>query len=59
MIRKLPSSMGTAVCKEILSIITELGKPCIIRSDNGPYYTSTEFKELMKHLQIQQSHPHH
>ena len=52
-IRELPSSTGTAVCKEILNIVTELGKPCIIRSDNRPCYTSTEFKELMKHLQIQ------
>ena len=51
-IRKLPSSTGSAVCKEILNIITELGKPYIIRSDNGPCYTSTEFKELMKLLQI-------
>ena len=59
-IRKLPSSTGTAVCKEILNIITELGKPYIIRSDNGPCYTSMKFKELMKHLQIQHitSSPH-
>ena len=52
-IRQLPSSTGSAVCKEILNIITELGKPYIIGSDNEPCYTSTEFKELMKLLQIQ------
>ena len=52
-VRKLPSSTGSAVCKEILNIVTELGKPYVIRSDNGPCYTSTEFKELMKLLQIQ------
>ena len=59
-VRKLPSSTGTAVCKEILNIITELGKPYIIRSVNRPCYTSTEFKELMKCLQIQHitSSPH-
>ena len=59
-VRKLPSSTGSAVCKEILNIITELGKPYIIRSDNGPCYTSTEIKELMKLLQIQHtiSSPH-
>ena len=43
-VRKLLSSTGTAVCKEILNIVTELGKPYIIRSDNGPCYTSTEFR---------------
>ena len=59
-VRKLPSSTWSAVCKEILNIVTELGKPYIIRSDNGPCYTSTEFKELMKLLQIQHitSSPH-
>ena len=59
-VRKLPSSTGSAVCKEILNIITDLGKPYIIRSDNGPRYTSTEFKEFMKLLQIQHitSSPH-
>ena len=51
-IRILPSLTGTAVCKEILNIVTEFGKPYIIRSDNRPCYSSTEFKELMKHLQI-------
>ena len=52
-VRKLPSSTGSAVCKEIPNIVIELGKPYIIRSDNGPCYTSTEFKELMKLLQTQ------
>ena len=52
-VRKLPCSTGSAVCKEILNIITEFGKPYIIRSDNGPCYTSKEFKELMELLQIQ------
>ena len=57
---KIPSTTGSAVCKEILNIVTELGKPYIIRSDNGPCYTGTEFKELMKLLQIQHitSSPH-
>ena len=52
-VRKLPSSTSSAVCKEIVNIITEFGKPYIIRSDNGPSYTSKEFKELMELLQIQ------
>ena len=47
-VRKLPSSTSSAVCKEISSIITALGKPYIIRSDNGPCYARKEFKELME-----------
>ena len=59
-VRKLPSSTSSAVCKEISTIITEFCKPYNIRSDNGPYYTSKEFKELMELLQIQHitSSPH-
>ena len=59
-VRKLPSSTSSAVCKEISNIITEFGKPYIIRNDNGPCYTSKEFKELMELLQIQHitSSPH-
>ena len=48
MVRKLPSSTSSAVCKEISDIFTEFGKPYIIRSDNGPCYVSKEFKELME-----------
>ena len=33
--------------------IQRIDETYIIRSDNRPCYTSTEFKELMKHLQIQ------
>ena len=52
-VRKLLSSTSSAVCKEISNIITEFGKPYVIRSDNGLCYTSKEFKELMELLQIQ------
>ena len=52
-VTKLPCSTGSPVCREILNIITYLGKPYIIRSVNRPFYISTEFKELMKLLQIQ------
>ena len=50
-VRKLPSSTSSAVCKEI-SIFTEFGKPYIIRSHNGPCYASKEFKELMELFQV-------
>ena len=59
-VRKLPSSTSSAVCKEISNIFTEFGKPYIVRSDNGPYYASKEFKELMELFQVQHvtSSPH-
>ena len=59
-VRKLQSSTSSAGWKEIYNIITEFGKPYIIRSDNGPCYTSNKFKELMELLQIQHitSSPH-
>ena len=58
--RKLQSSTSSAGCKEISNIIIEFGKPYIIRSDNGPCYTSKEFTELMELFQIQNitSSPH-
>ena len=42
-VRKLPNSTSTAVCIELSMIVTELGLPHIIRSDNGPCYNSKEF----------------
>ena len=35
-VRKLPNSTSAAVCIELSMIVTELGLPHIIRSDNGP-----------------------
>ena len=59
-VRKLPSSNSSAICKEISNIFTEVGKPYLIRSDNGPCYASKEFKELMEVIQVQHvtSSPH-
>ena len=59
-VRKLPSSTSSAVCKEISNIFTEFSKPYTVRSDNGPCYASKEFKELMEHFQVQYvtSSPH-
>ena len=39
-VRKLPNSTSAAVCIELSMIVTELGLPHIIRSDNGPCYNS-------------------
>ena len=44
LVRKLANSTSAAVCAEIATIVTELGRPRIIRSDNGPCYNSKEFQ---------------
>ena len=48
LVRKLANSSSAAVCAEIATIVTELGLPHIIRSDNGPCYNSKEFQQLLQ-----------
>ena len=61
LVRKLTNSTSAAVCAEIATIVTELGLPNIIRSDNGPCYNSKEFQQLLQRYNIthQTSSPHH
>ena len=61
LVRKLANSSSAAVCAEIATIITELGLPHIIKSDNGPCYNSKEFQHLLQCYNIthQTSSPHH
>ena len=60
-VRKLPNSTSTAVCIELSMIVTELGLPHIIRSDNSPCYNSKEFQQFLQHYSIthQTSSPNH
>ena len=60
-VRKLPNSTSTAVCIELSMIITELGLPHIIKSDNGPCYSSKEFQQFLQCSSIthQTSSPNH
>ena len=60
-VRKLANSTSAAVCAKIATIVTELGLPHIIRSDNGPCYNSKEFQQLLQHYNITHhtSSPHH
>ena len=60
-VRKLPNSTSAAVCIELSMIVTELGLPHIIKSDNGPCYNSKEFQEFLQHYSIthQTSSPNH
>ena len=61
LVRKLANSSSAAVCAEIATIVTELGLPHIIRSDNGPCYNSKEFQQLLQCYNIihHTSSPHH
>ena len=61
LVRKLANSTSAAGCAEIATIVTELGLPHVIRSDNGPCYNSKEFQQMLQHYNIthQTSSPHH
>ena len=47
-VRKLLNSTSAAMCIELSMIVTELGLPHIIRSDNGPCYNSKEFQQFLQ-----------
>ena len=61
LVRKLPNSTSAAMCIELSMIITELGLPHIIRSDNVPCYNSKEFQQFLQCYSIihQTSSPNH
>ena len=60
LVRKLANSSSAVACAEIATILTELGLPHIIKSDNGPCYNSKEFQQLLQCYNIthQTSSPH-
>ena len=61
LVRKLANSISAAVCAEIATIVTELGLPHVIRSDNGPCYNSKEFQQMLQCYNITHhtNSPHH
>ena len=61
LVRKLANSTSAAVCAELSMVVTELGLPHIIRSDNGPCYNSKEFQKFLQQYNIthQTSSPNH
>ena len=61
LVRKLANSSSAAVCAKIATIVTGLGLPHIISSDNGPCYNSKEFQQLLQRYNITHhtSSPHH
>ena len=60
-VRKLPNSTSAAIYTELSMIVTELGLPHIIRSDNGLCYNSKEFQQFLQCYNIthQTSSPNH
>ena len=60
-VRKIPNSTSSAVVKELGMIFSEFGKPHIFRSDNGPCYSSQEFKFFMQNWLVEHrtSSPHY
>ena len=61
LVRKLPNSTSAAMCIELSMIVTELGLPHIIRSDNSPCYNSKEFQQFLQcySITLQTSSPNH
>ena len=61
LVRELPNSISAAMCIELSMVVTELGSPHIIRSDNSPCYNSKEFQQSLQHYSIthQTSSPNH
>ena len=60
-VRRLPNSSTHAVIKELGLVFTELGRPFILRSDNGPCYSSREFHNFLGFYQVNHitSSPHY
>ena len=60
-VRRLPNSSTHAVIKELGLVFTELGRPFILRSDNGPCYSSREFHNFLSFCQVDHitSSPHY
>ena len=60
-VRKIPSSTSSAVIKELGMIFSEFGNLLVFRSDNGPCYSSQEFKFFMQNWLVEHrtSSPHY
>ena len=60
-VRRLPNSSTHTMIKELGLVFTELGRPFVLRSDNGPCYSSREFHNFLSFYQVDHvtSSPHH
>ena len=52
-LHKLGSTTSKVLVQEMKTVFAKLGVPNVIVSDGGPQYTSAEFKDFMKHWQIE------
>ena len=61
LVRTLPNSSTHSVIKELGIIFTEFGCPFVLKSDNGPCYTSREFHDFLEFCKIHHitSSPHY
>ena len=50
---KLGSTTSRVLVQEMKAVFAKLGVPNVIVSDGGPQHTSAEFKDFMKHWQIE------
>ena len=51
-VRRLPKNSTHVVIKELGLVFTELGRPFILKSDNGPCYSSREFHNFLSFYQV-------
>ena len=60
-IRRLPNSSSHAVIKELGLFFTKLGRLFVLRSDNGPCYSSKEFHNFLSFYRVDHvtSSPHY
>ena len=60
-VRRLPNSSTHTMIKGLVLVFTELGRPFILRSDNGPCYSSREFHNFLSFYQVHHitSSPHY
>ena len=60
-VRRLPNSSTHTVIKELGLVFTELDRPFVLRSDNGPCYSSREFHNFLSFYQVDHitSSPHY
>ena len=61
LVRKIPNTSTHSVIKELGMIFTEFGYPFVLKSDNGPCYTSREFHDFLEFYKVHHimSSPHH
>ena len=61
LVRKIPNTSMHSVIKELGMIFTEFGCPFVLKSNNGPCYTSREFHDFLEFYRIHHitSSPHY